>query len=241
MASIYPSKTASNGASSVAPYLQSADDAVSFHFVFLYKKYWPPEASMLLQTRWHSIRVNALLCVNATISNSIRAPLYPSMQSITVHHCAHSSSSSSWQLAKSLVTPEAETAGIESLQLSRRIVCNRDLRAQVKMQQFLGSDELLTYLVSLQQLSGCPPKRITYREKQRSSMEYLHLTKADNAEYSADIGITTDTTSNLSCTCIVLALMAGCRDSATSQQSATDATTVVSAAFQSAVLLSMTI
>ena len=57
--------------------------------------------------------------------------------------------------------------------------------------------------------------------------------------FFADIGVTADTTSNHSCTCIVLALMAGCWDSATSKQSATDATTV-SAAFQSAVL-SMTV
>ena len=87
MASIYPSNTASNGASSVAPYLQSADDAVVFHLVFLYEKCRPPEASMLLQARWHSIRVNALLFVNATTSNSIQASCIhqrsPS-QSITV-------------------------------------------------------------------------------------------------------------------------------------------------------------
>lgn len=39
MASVYPPKTASAGASSVAPYLQPADDAAGFRCVFLYKKY----------------------------------------------------------------------------------------------------------------------------------------------------------------------------------------------------------
>ena len=59
--------------------------------------------------------------------------------------------------------------------------------------------------------------------------------------YFADIGITTDKTSNISCTCVALALVAGRRDSASPYQSATDAITVVTSASQSANLLSMTV
>jgi len=63
------------------------------------------------------------------------------------------------------------------------------------------------------------------------------------AFYSADIGITTNTTSNLGSTYVVLALVAGgrARRSASPQQSATNAMILVSAAFQSAILLSVTV
>ena len=39
VASICSSNTASNGAGSVAPYLQSADDAVGLHFMFVVPRY----------------------------------------------------------------------------------------------------------------------------------------------------------------------------------------------------------
>ncbi len=63
------------------------------------------------------------------------------------------------------------------------------------------------------------------------------------AFYSADIGINTNTTSNLGSTYVVLALVAGGRAqrSASPQQSTTNAAILVSAAFQSAILLSMTV
>ena len=58
------------------------------------------------------------------------------------------------------------------------------------------------------------------------------------ASYFADIGITTDKTSNISCTC-ARGWPSGL--SASPYQSATDAITVVTAASQSANLLSMTV
>ena len=63
------------------------------------------------------------------------------------------------------------------------------------------------------------------------------------AFYSADIGINTNTTSNLGSTYVVLALVAGGRAqrSASPQQSTTNAAILVSAAFQSAILLSVTV
>ena len=62
------------------------------------------------------------------------------------------------------------------------------------------------------------------------------------AFYSADIGITTDTTSNISSTCVVLALVAGRRDCQPRPNSkVTDAIIVVTAASQSPTLLSMTV
>ncbi len=75
--------------------MSAVNHAVGFHFMFLCKIYWPPEASMLLQTSWRlrtqHTRFVVCDCNNIQLHTST---LHPS-------------------LAKSLVFVETEPVGIE--------------------------------------------------------------------------------------------------------------------------------